>query len=214
VSTVGGKVTVLEIGDSLGIDLGWGLQWALSHDSSVNLVTDAVGDTGLVNTAYYDWAAHLQSELTLTHPQVVIVFIGANDIQNYYDNGKFAGVGTSLWSSGYSQRVGTIMSEATAAGARVLWVGMPIMQDPSFSAHMQAIDAIYQSEAAQHPGATYFSSWALFATSSGAYDAGTSNVTGQPLALRTPDGVHLASGGGDMLASALVTEMKSLYRLP
>ena len=214
VKPVNGKVTVLEIGDSLGIDLGWGMQWALTNDSSVNLVEDAKGDSGLVNTTFYNWDAQLQAELQANHPQVVVVFLGGNDVQNFYQGNLYVSFGSAPWKQAYGARVGTLMSEATASGARVLWVGMPIMGPAHFSSEIAQVDAVFQSEAAKHPGVTYFSSWKLFSTPSGQFNAGTTDITGTASLLRDSDGIHLAVGGEDLLGHAVVTEMKAIYRLP
>ncbi|MGH9297977.1 MAG: DUF459 domain-containing protein, partial [Acidimicrobiales bacterium] len=177
VAGANGQVTVLEIGDSLGEDLGFGLQWAFSKDAKVHFVAAAVGDTGLANTNYYDWAAHLNTELHTYHPQVVVVFLGANDDQGFDVGSEVASVGSALWSSQYSKRVGILMSEATSAGARVLWVGMPIMESPSFSAHVVVENSIYSAEASSHQGATYYPSWPLFVTASGGFNGGDSSAS-------------------------------------
>ncbi|MHB8245343.1 MAG: SGNH/GDSL hydrolase family protein [Acidimicrobiales bacterium] len=211
---VNGKVTVLEIGDSLGLDLGFGLQWALSNDPHVNLVQDARGYTGLANTAYYNWPAQIQVDLNATHPQIVVVFLGANDVQNFYQNNQYITVGTPQWRQAYGARVAKMMTEATAAGAKVLWVGMPIMQQAHFSSEMAKVNSVFEAQAASHPGVTYFSSWKLFATPSGQFNGGSTNVAGSPMPLRDPDGIHLADGGGDLLATAIVHEMKAIYQLP
>jgi hypothetical protein len=214
VHPVNGKVTVLEIGDSLGIDLGWGLQWALRNDSHVTLVQDAKGDTGLANTAYYNWPAALESELAQVHPQIVVVFLGGNDPQSFYQGNQLVTWGTPLWKRAYGERVTTIITEATSAGARVLWVGMPIMQPQHLSHEMAVQDAVYRAEASSHPGATYFSSWHLFATPSGQYNGGTTDVAGSVMPLRDADGIHLADGGLDLLGLAVVKEMQAIYKLP
>ncbi|HLI44297.1 MAG TPA: DUF459 domain-containing protein [Acidimicrobiales bacterium] len=214
VTPVNGKVTVLEVGDSLGIDLGWGMQWALGADPHVNLVQDARGDTGLANTGYYNWPAELSTELQANHPQIVVVFLGANDVQGFYVGSQVVTFGTPAWRQAYAARVATMMSEATAAGAKVLWVGMPIMQDPTFSSAMREVDAIYRAEAAVHPGVTYMSSWRLFSTPTGQYNGGTTDVAGSVMPLRDPDGIHLADGGEDLLGLAVVKEMRTLYHLP
>lgn len=209
-----GNVTILEVGDSLGVDLGWGLQWALAKDPHVKVVADAKGDTGLVNTAYYNWPAVFRQELSATHPQVVVVFLGANDVQSFYLNGSYVGFGSATWKSVYSERVSTMMDEALAAKARVIWVGEPIMQSQVFSSSMKLVDAIFKKEAASHPGVVYFSSWPLFTTSTGAFNGGTTTINGIAEPLRAGDGIHLSIGGEDLLASALVRTMKADYRLP
>lgn len=205
-----GPITVVEVGDSLGIDLGWGMSNALANDTSVKLVQGGYGDSGLVEPQFYNWPVHLEDYLTADHPQVVVVFLGANDVQNFWDGSTLETFGTASWAAAYGERVATMMQEATSAGARVLWVGMPIMQDPTFSSHMQFIDGIYAREAASHPGVTYFSSWNLFATPSGQY-TGTEVVGGQTVTLRDPDGIHIATGGLDVLGEAVVTKLQQLY---
>jgi hypothetical protein len=207
-------VTVVEVGDSLGIDLGWGIQAALAGDSSVTLVQAATGDSGLVEPQFYDWPAHLQSLLTQYHPQVVVVFLGANDVQNFWNGSVLENFGTPGWKAAYGQRVASMMQEATAAGAHLLWVGMPIMQDPTFSSHMQLLDGIYESEAASHAGVTYFSSWSLFSTPSGQYTATATDSSGQSVLLRDSDGIHIATGGLDLLGQAVVAKLKALYGMP
>ncbi len=67
--TRNGKVTVLEIGDSLGIDLGWGMQWALQSYPNVTLLQAAKGDSGLANVGFYNWPAALQAALKATTPR-------------------------------------------------------------------------------------------------------------------------------------------------
>ncbi|MGH9291822.1 MAG: SGNH/GDSL hydrolase family protein [Acidimicrobiales bacterium] len=211
-AALSGDATVLEIGDSLGEDLGFGMAWALSTDASVHLIQDAKGDTGLVNEAYYDWPEHLSAELAQYHPEILVVFLGGNDVQNFFDGSTLETVGSPGWDAGYGARVGKMMDEATAAGSRVIWVGMPVMSDPAFSAHMAAFDAIYQREAAAHEGVTYFSSWPIFSGATGQYVA-TRVVNGQSVTLRDPDGIHLDFGGADLLGAAVVKEMDHLYGL-
>ncbi len=214
VHPVNGKVTILEIGDSLGIDLGWGMQWALANDPHVNLVQDAKGDTGLANTGYFNWPAVLESELQQVHPQIVVVFLGGNDPQGFYQGNQLVTYGTPLWRRAYGQRVATMMTEATSAGAQVLWVGMPIMQPRRFSHEMAMQDAVYRAQAATHAGVTYFSSWKLFATPSGQYNGGTTDVAGSVMPLRDSDGIHLADGGEDLLGLDIVKKMQAIYKLP
>jgi hypothetical protein len=199
-------LTILEIGDSLGEDLGFGLGDLYAHDPWVHVVQDAVGDTGLANTSYYNWQAKLESELQQYHPGAVVVFMGANDGQNFWYNGQLAVPGNAVWHVGYSTRVSALMSEATAAGARGMWVGMPIMQDPGFWQEMQTMNAVYAAEAKTHPGVSYYASWPVFANAAGQYVESLDGVV-----LRDPDGIHIANGGDARLADALVAPMQHTW---
>ena len=64
-----GHCTVLEIGDSLGNDLGWGLTRHLAATSGLNLVQVDKSSTGLSNSWFYDWPDHLAAYLHQYHPQ-------------------------------------------------------------------------------------------------------------------------------------------------
>lgn len=217
VAAVHSPVTLVEIGDSLGEDLGFGLRDVLAGNKDVTLVQAAKGDSGLVQPQFYDWPGHLKQLLTRYDPKIVVVFLGANDVQNFYDNGVLLNFGTGRWRSVYAQRVATLMQEATNAGSQVLWVGMPIMRETDFATAMQTLNGIYEEQAARHPGVTYVSSWPLFSSSSGKYTATAAGADGATRVLRTPDGVHITFGRPDdgawVLASAIVAEMHKRYGL-
>ena len=65
------------------------------------------------------------------HPQVVTILIGGNDAQNFLVDNEPVVFGTAQWHTIYSQRVALMMKETLKAGAKMLWVGLPIMQDPT-----------------------------------------------------------------------------------
>jgi uncharacterized protein len=206
-------LTALEIGDSLGEDLGFGLDDVLRHVDGARLVQAAKGNSGLVQPQYYDWPKHLEQLLDEYSPDVVVVFLGANDVQDFYANGILQQFGTPSWEDEYARRVATMMQEATAAGAKVLWVGMPIMKSAAFSSSMTKLNAIYQAQAALHPGVSYFASWDLFTGAAGDYVSST-QVGEKTVTLRTPDGVHITfgngGGGADLLAQAVVDALPPL----
>lgn len=206
-------LTILEIGDSLGEDLGFGLgDDVFAEDPYVHIVQDAVGDTGLARPDYYNWPAHLAAELQADHPGAVIVFLGGNDAQSFDQNGQVVELGSSSWHRIYSGRVADVMHECVDAGARVLWVGMPIMQDPGFASEMEMLNSIYRAEAARTPGVTYVSSWLTLASPSGSFELSVV-VDGETQYLRTPDGVHIANYGDYLLAKSLIAPMQAAWHI-
>ena len=201
---------ILEIGDSLGEDLGFGLEGVLGRDPRVVLHTEAVGDTGLANVAYYNWPATFERELRTFHPGLVVVFIGGNDAQGFDVGSRPALFGTPFWRAAYAARVRTMMAEATAAGAHVLWVGMPVMgPGTGLSPDMAKLDAIYASVARSFPLVRYLSTWRLLETSSGQFATSLPNGSGQLVTVRDPDGVHLTGAGGDLAARAVVGAVRA-----
>jgi hypothetical protein len=194
----------------LGIDLGWGLQAALAG-SHTQLIADAVGDTGLAEPWYYNWPAQLVTDLATWHPAVVVVFLGANDVQNFYVGNQLDVFGSPSWARTYGGRVAEVMDEAVAAGARVLWLGMPVMADQSFSQDMAVLNSVYAKQAAAHrPHVAYFSTWPVLSGPGGTYREWATGPGGAHVELRDPDGVHIATGGADVLGRAVVAQMAKM----
>ncbi|MDA8290241.1 MAG: DUF459 domain-containing protein [Actinomycetota bacterium] len=209
-------LTILDIGDSIGEDLGIGLANVLAGAPHVTVIQASVGDTGLANIGYYDWLAELPREIARYHPEVVVVMLGGNDAQSFAVGSSIAELGTAEWSRVYSQRVGQLMSEATASGARVLWVGMPIMGPTSglSNTDMARENSIYAAQARSHPGVTFASTWKLFEDPSGQYSTYL-EVPGSGLVqVRDSDEIHIdPPGGTNLVATYAVHEMERTWHV-
>jgi len=210
---VSAPLRVLEIGDSLGIDLGDQLRVLLDAHGMARTVVASVGDSGLSNISYYDWPAHLATLLATVRPQLVVVFIGANDDQGLSLDGAASVPGTPAWVAGYAGRVDEVVSEATNAGAGVVWVGMPPMASPDLDTAMQLEDAIYQRETAAAPGALYVPSTPVLGNPSGLFEITGVDAAGQAVTFRTPDGVHLTPAGAGLLAHSVVDAVDEHWHL-
>lgn len=211
--TTASPLRVLEIGDSLGIDLGDQLQSQFDATGLVTTTVAALGDTGLANLSYYDWPAQLVTLLATYHPQLVVVFLGANDDQGLYVDAEAAEPGTAAWAAAYAQRVDEVLREATDAGARVVWVGMPPMANPDLNAAMAAEDSIYQHQTDALVGTLYVASAPVLGDASGHYETSGTDTSGQPVVLRTPDGVHLTPAGAAVLAASVIEAVDRRWHL-
>jgi hypothetical protein len=200
-------LTVLVIGDSLGEDLGIGLGDVLGASSAVRLIDAATGSTGLSNSTYYNWPAHLEADLARYHPSVVVAMFGGNDWQSILVS-KYtaASPGTPAWNAVYKARVRQIVSEVVAAGAQPYWVGLPPMGAASHLPPEMApsLNAIYRAVVTAQPGGTYVPSAQLF-EAHGAYAQYLRNAAGDLVQVRDPDGVHLDPPAGcDLVGHAAV----------
>jgi lysophospholipase L1-like esterase len=200
----------LVIGDSLGIDLGDALVDDLANTGVVSATLDGEVGTGLTRPDYYNWPAELQTDLPKYKPQVVVIMIGANDGQDL-PGPPDVPFNSASWLATYTQRVQSFMQEAASGGAKVVWVGMPPMENPGLSSNIGVLDGIYQTEAAQL-GVTYVSSAAVIGTSSGGYTAYLQSG-GQEVNVREPDGIHIAPGGAELLSQAVITAMRQQLHL-
>ena len=162
----------------------------------------AKGDTGLANSSFYDWPATLETLLQADRPQLVVVFMGANDDQGL--SGTYAPPGTAAWDTGYAERVQTMVDEIRRSGADVVWVGMPPMATPSLSAWMQHVDQLVSGLLVGHRDELYLASAGPLGSPGWQYVEDAPGPTGAVVELRTPDGVHLTAAGGAVLAHAVL----------
>ena len=212
VSAPVGQCTVLEIGDSLGNDLGWGLQREVSPGSGLRLIQMDKSASGLANTSFYDWPAQLAVYLRQYHPQLVLVSLGGDDEQGMWVNGSAVQFPSPAWQSAYQGRVRQIAREATASGAYLLWVGMPVMQPSYYNQGIEILDSIFRTVVPTLPNATFVSTWTLFANPQGAFQA-DAKVNGQSAALREQDGIHYSYVGENVVATYVLREMAQIYHV-
>ena len=202
---------VLIVGDSVGLDLGPPLVNTLASYGDVTTFLDARIDTGLTRPDYFDWPAELRIDLTNQQPNLVVVMIGANDPQGLVTPDGSLRFGQPGWDAAYSARVAAFIAEANAAGAHVLWVGMPPMQDPGLDAALRHLNGLVEAQVAltASGGASYLPSVASLGDKKGAYAPFLPDSSGAEVNVRTPDGIHLTPGGGARLAGAVVNAIQT-----
>jgi hypothetical protein len=209
--TPASPLRVLIVGDSIGIDLGQPLVNALGGFGDVTTYLDGRIDTGLTRPDYFNWPAELNIDLANQQPQLVVVMIGANDAQGLVTQNGSIRFGQPGWDQAYSARVAAFIDEANDAGAHVLWVGMPPMQNPQLNANLMHLNTLVQVQVAEtrDHGATYLSSIPALGDQNHNYAAYITDASGTVINIRTPDGIHLSPDGGARLATAVVAEMEN-----
>jgi hypothetical protein len=208
-----GQCTILEIGDSVGSDLGGGLFTELRSSPKIHLDLASKPSTGLSNAWYYNWPVHLKALLQQVHPELTIVLLGGNDEQGIDVDDHSAYFGEPAWRTQYAKNVALMMNEATAAGSEVLWVGMPVMAPQGYSEGMQIINSIFAKEAKAVAGVTFLPTWNLFASKNGGFQS-SAYVNGVEQTIREPDGIHPTVVGENVLATYVVEKLHTIYGLP
>lgn len=207
-----GRCVVLEIGDSLGNDLGWGLAREFTSTPGLRLKELDVSSTGLVTPWYYNWPRHLRTYLHVYHPHLVVMMFGANDEQGIVVRGHAAIFGSPEWHAAYKARVLAMTTMASKAGSYVLWVGMPIMRPVQYRQGAEILNALYSSVVTTVPGATFLPTYNLLATPNLQFRNGA-RVNGAPELLRASDGIHFTYVGEDVLATYVARQMASIYHV-
>jgi hypothetical protein len=207
-----GHCRLLEIGDSLGDDLEYGLRHELQRVPGLKLIQRNKTSTGLSASWFYDWPAHLKSDLHKYHPNLVVIMFGANDEQALAVHGVSEPFGSSKWRTAYVARVRRIDRMVTKAGAYAFWVGLPIAAPKSYSQGLRALNAIYAQVATTTPGVTFQPMWHLLSTKGGNYRGGA-DVNNVQSALRVSDGIHFTSTGELVIGTFVARQLATVYNV-
>jgi hypothetical protein len=203
---------VLEIGDSLGNDLGWGMARQLGDDHALRLVQADKSSSGLLTPWFYDWAQKEKVLLAQYKPQLVIITFGANDEQNLRVNGQVLAFGSAPWVSAYTNIVTKMADAATKTGAYVLWIGMPVMQPNSYRQGMVLINSVFAKVATTVPGMTFLPTWDLFANAHGQF-VDSARVNNVPSILREADGIHFSYVGENVFATYVTRSIGDVFHV-
>ena len=196
-------------GDSMAEQVGEGFLQLEAPDKRVRVQADGRASTGLTRPDYFDWPARLMAVLAeKPAPQVLIMMFGANDAQPIMTSHGPAGAGSAAWRSEYRSRVARVMSLLAASGDDVYWLGQPLTRSTSFNQYMSMLDAIYSSEASQHPPLTFVDTRPLLADSHGHYADYLPDRDGSPVLMRASDGIHLSLAGTRRVAAAVMALIK------
>lgn len=203
-ATATARATTLKVawvgGDSMAYQIRPTLQARLLAMGVARIPWFCKSSTGLVRTDFFNWPVKARQALRAAHPQAAFFMIGTNDAQGMTVGGHVYDFGGADWKRVYRIRVAGVMRAMLQSGAtHVYWMGMPIMRSSVFGARMRVLNAIFESEAASHPGVTYVDTWKLFSGSNGAFVSGW----------RAADGIHFNMAGVNRLVDALVARVRA-----
>jgi hypothetical protein len=197
--------TVLLVGDSLmSVGLAPGLANAMKSMDQYKIIRASRSATGLSRPDAFDWQAQIQRLVAKHKPDYVVVAIGGNDAQGFKVGKKIYHVGTADWDQVYAERVKTFMASATSRGAKLLWVGIPIVRDKSFWKNLSHLNALAKSVAESAGGASYLDSSPFLTGSDGQFASYLADAKGRELRVRADDGIHLTDSGGARVAKGVL----------
>lgn len=198
-------------GDSLAVDLAKALERSHAEDPNIAIIAHGVGSSGFVRDDFYDWNAAISEEITANSFDIAVVIIGINDRQPLDVDGKAQKPLTDEWKALYTARLTSFLDKLKSAGKPVIWVGLPPMQAPSYSAAMTQISSVHRL-ASFAGGAEFVDIYERFADEDGNYTSWGPDLNGQTVSMRKSDGIHFTSAGSDKLAFYVDQALKVFYR--
>lgn len=206
VEKAAGAVRVAVFGDSMAIDLSRALERAHADDPNIVVTSYGVSASGFVRDDYFDWNQKLSELIAQNAFDIGVVMIGTNDRQPIGQDNSL----TDAWKTAYSERLNRFLSQLRTAGKPVIWVGLPPMQAPTYSAAMARISSLHRA-AAFSGGAEFVDIYDRFADENGAYSDYGPDLSGQNALMRKSDGIHLSTAGSDKLAFYVDQALKRFY---
>ncbi len=201
---------VLVLGDSQAQGLAGGLQRQCRGDPSWRVIDRSRIATGLCSPSRFDWPAAAPAIGEAERGAIAVVMFGANDRPPVRVHGRIDDRLEASFAASYCAHVRAIVDGLKRSCLSVIWVGHPIVRDPTYAEDMELLNRFYAEESVA-AGAQWFPSWALFIDAEGNYAPYGKGIDGQTTRLRADDGVHLTGAGYDVLAHALLPVI-ALYR--
>jgi uncharacterized protein len=205
---------LLVTGDSLTGYLGPLLATDLQRSGLVRTYVDTHNGTGIAKPYFVDWAALAAQQVRQYHPDVVVVFLGANDfVGMQLPGGGVAAEGSPGWEAEYQRRVQVVMSTyAQGRASRVYWLSLPTAESEQKSRDYTLINAAIRAAAPTVPGAEVVDMAAVF-TPGGRYRY-TMPINGHQTVVRELDGIHLNRDGSQVGADLMAAELAHDFGLP
>ena len=190
---------VLVVGDFLGAGLAEGLTVAFEQNPRIKVVDRTKGSSGFVRDDYYNWPQKIPEMIDAEKPAAVVVMLGANDRQQMRVGDVREPPRSESWTKEYTLRTGALAKAISDKKTPFIWVGVPAFKSSKMLSDMLAFNDIYRT-AVEGVSAEFVDIWDGFVDENGAYVSTGPDVNGQPVRLRSDDGINLTGPGKRKLA--------------
>ncbi|MEX1007963.1 MAG: DUF459 domain-containing protein [Acidimicrobiia bacterium] len=199
-------------GDSLAGSLGPSLGTIAGATGVVQPYFDSRVSSGLTNPTFFDWPRQAEKEMARLNPEIAVFIIGANDYLAPTTRRSTTGTGTATsttttgddaWKADYANRVEAMLTTLSAPERTVIWVGPPPFKNDRDNDGIEQINEVSKEVIARHPDAVFVDDYAMFLDEKGKYTDKLPDENGNVITVRSGDGVHFTTEGGNLLARAV-----------
>lgn len=199
-------------GDSLSTEIGSSLYHHFLKTNRVIVKRFHQGSSGFARFDYFAWPKHIERQMNIHQPNLIIFMIGANDTQNLVINNKSWHLfGTEKWRKEYSQRVGQAMDLLGKQEKLVFWMGLPAMKEKVFHQKTMVLNQIYAQEAAKRPFIKFLPTDSYLVDAQFRYADFLPGARGGKQRVRATDGIHLYPAGARRIIPVVLNELNALY---
>jgi hypothetical protein len=167
--------------------------------------------TGLTVKRYFDWPQKIKDGIAKENFKVIVVFLGPNDPWDIYENHKVYKFPSNEWAELYRSRVESVLDFAKQNGAKVIWVGLPNMNEERVKKGAVIQNKIFKSETRK-----YHFQYVSTEDMLGRLDEPFKSVIHDPvkgdILVRAGDGIHFAPAGLRMISQGVIEAIKKLEK--
>jgi hypothetical protein len=203
----GGRLRILATGDSMIQIVD---SFMRERAGRAVLRSDARVSTGISKPALLDWRVHAREQVAGIHPDVTVMFLGAND------GFPMAGVDCCgmPWVAEYARRAREMMRTYARGGrGRVYWLLLPAARGRLFRETFPAVNAALRQAAAGLGDDVRLVELDEVFTPGGRYRK-SMRIGGKLMRVRQSDGVHLNATGAELAARLVVGAIRRDRMLP
>jgi lysophospholipase L1-like esterase len=210
-----GSLRMLAAGDSMIQIIDSFLKQRLERRRATSVRSDAHISTGLSKPAGLNWVRRAREQAQSVHPDVTVMFIGANDgFSMKTRTGATVGCCGAGWVVEYARRVETMMRAYLRGGrSYVYWLTLPAPRGERFARVYRAVnDAIRRAGSRVGGGVRVIDLVPVF-TPGGRFRQHVA-FRGRTVNARQADGVHLSTAGASIVATLLIDRLRLDGALP
>ncbi|MBR3927171.1 MAG: DUF459 domain-containing protein [Akkermansia sp.] len=194
---------IMLMGDSLMEDLGPATHRALRKRQGLHFLLAARFSTGLTRPDYFNWPEHMERVVNEKRPDLIVVFMGANDAMPIRHNGRTQHPTYGApWCEAYKEKMNEIFDIAQRYGCDMIWVGMPPMGSRYARSLRQTGDT--QRVACNERGIDFLDTLPVFGDEDGQFRAYITDADGRTVRIRRQDKEHLTPEGNRLLVQLLL----------
>jgi hypothetical protein len=211
-------VVVAFVGDSMADGL-WGAMFRrLGKDKclaeKVKLIRKAKNGTGLTRLDQFNWVDEIGKIVDESHPDLFVGSFGINDRQGIVEKDRRAiAYPSTEFDARYTTLVVDMLRAATAKGASMVIVGLPVMMEDDANADALAKNRIFEAaiKEAGSDWVAYVQPWNSGATPD-AYKPYLPNARNAMVLVRASDGIHFTRVGYDMVMDQIYPSLMAALK--
>ena len=201
------RYKVLLVGDSFMEDITLAIMRNYyNKDPNVQFISVAKHSTGLCVNTNWNWPKKLEEFMQKHKPDVVLFFMGANDLTNIFDGQRRYSFTSAEWKKKYVEIAESMIDAAHKGNAVPIWIGLPVMSE--IYAKWVPLISELQHNACANRNIEYVDTVPTLADENGQYQVYMKTPAGEMVRIRKPDKYHVEYAGSLMIIEQVVPSIK------